>query len=150
LFVAELVRTWLHLAVRPAELGDDPAGEILARLGALLGAADGFAPLARDLAAISFAGAKDAAPPALAHRLRAAVQRRLAEAGPAPAVFLLLDQLEDLLATDRTPATRRLLALLQVLADCPERNVWVAVAIADQWRATLGSAGLTATIEGTA
>jgi len=51
-------------------------------------------------------------------------------------------------ATDRTPAARRLLALLQVLADCPERNVWVAIAIADQWRTTLGSAGLAAALEG--
>jgi WD40 repeat protein len=150
LFIAELVRTWHHLAVRPAELGDDPAGEILARLGALLGAAGVFAPLADDLAALSFDRARDTVPPALADRLRAAVQRRLAEVGPAPALFLLLDQLEDLLAADRTPATRRLLALLQVLADCPERNVWVAVAIADQWRATLGSAGLAAPFEGAA
>src|SRR5262249_16569044 len=54
LFVAELVRTWHHLATRPAELGEDPAGEILGRLGALLGAADGFAPLASELAALSF------------------------------------------------------------------------------------------------
>jgi hypothetical protein len=150
LFVTELVRAWRHLAVRPAELGDDPAGEILARLGALLGAADGFASLARDLASISFAGAEDAVPSALAERLRTAVQRRLAGIGPAPALFLLLDQLEDLLAADRAPATRRLLALLQVLADCPERNLWVAVAIADQWRATLGSAGLAAALEGAA
>jgi WD40 repeat protein len=148
LFVTELVRTWHHIAVRPAELGDDPAGEILTRLGTLLGATEGFAPLARDLAAISFAGAEDTVPRTLAERLHAAVQRRLAEAGPAPAVFLLLDQLEDLLATDHAPATRRLLAFLQVLADCAERNVWVAVAIADQWRATLGSPGLTAALEG--
>jgi WD40 repeat protein len=147
LFVAELVRTWRHLAVRPAELGDDPAGELLARLGAVLGAVDGFASLARNLAGLSFEGAEDLVPLALAERLRAAVQRRLAEAGPAPALFILLDQLEDLLASDRTPAARRLLALLQVLSDSPERSIWVVVAIADQWRATLGSAELAAVLE---
>src|SRR6202040_2951825 len=41
------------------------------------------------------------------------VEIRLADAGPAPAVFLLLDQLEDLLASDRASETRRLLALLR-------------------------------------
>src|SRR5262249_15842380 len=79
-----------------------------------------------------------------------AVQRLLAEAssGPSPGLFLLLDQLEDLLAdADRTAAARRLLALLRVLADCPERNVWIVVALADQWRATLGSAGLAPMLE---
>jgi len=142
LFGAELIRTWRHVAVRPAELGDDPASEILRRLGALLGAADGFASLVGDLAALSFASAADRMPTALAERLRAAVHRRLVESGPAPGLFLLLDQFEDLLASDRTPATRRLLALLRALADCPERNIWVVIAVADQWRATLGSAGL--------
>lgn len=149
-FEAELVRTWRHLAVRPAELGDDPAGEILVRVGTSLGTADGFAPLARDLAALSFARAEDTVPAALAERLCAAVQLRLFETGPASALFLLLDQLEDLLATDRTAATRRLLALLRLLADCPERNIWIVVAIADQWRAALGSAGLVAALEGAA
>ena len=148
LFVADLVRTWRYLAVRPAELGEDPAGAILARLGALLGAKDEFAPLAQELAALPFAAPDDAVPDALAGWLRAAVQRLLNAVGPMPALFLLLDQLEDLLASDRTIATRRLLALLRVLADCSERNIWVVVAIADQWRATLGSAGLVAALEG--
>ena len=85
-------------------------------------------------------------PPALAERWRAAVQRQVADSGPAPALFLLLDQLEDLLAADRTPATRRLLALLRMLADCPERNVWVAVAIAG--RRVAGSSGGGAVIGG--
>jgi len=147
LFVGELVRTWRHLAVRPAELGDYPAGELLARLGAVLGVSDGFASIVRDLAALPFAGADDIVPVALAERFRATVQRPLAGVGPAPALFLLLDQLEDLLGSDRTQATRQLLALLRVLADCPERNIWVVVAIADQWRATLGSAGLAAALE---
>jgi len=148
LFVADLVRSWRHLAVRPAELGDDPAGEILARLGTLLGNAKALGSLASDLAALSFSKPADTVAPALAERLRAEVQRRLAEVGPAPALCLLLDQLEDLLATDHTAATRRLLALLRVLAGCAERNIWVVVAIADQWRSTLGSAGLVAALEG--
>jgi hypothetical protein len=117
LFVAELVRTWHHLVVRPAELGEDPAGEIIGRLGALLGAADGFAPVASELAALSFAGAEDSVPPALADRLRAAVQRRLARMRPGavPAA----DQLRT--CGVRPRAATRLLALR--CADCPERNV---------------------------
>lgn len=148
LFVADLVRTWRHLAVRPAQLGDDPTGGLLARLGTLLGATNDFTPLADELGALPFSTAEDAVPPALAARLRSALQRGLTTVGPAPALFLLLDQLEDLLASDRTIPTRRLLALLRALADCPERNVWVVVAIADQWRATLCSAGLVAALEG--
>ena len=147
-FVADLVRTWRYLAVRPAELGEDPAGAILARLGTLLGATDEFTPLAREVGALPFSAAEDAVPHRLAARLRAAMQRELTSLGPIPALFLLLDQLEDLLVSDRTIPTRRLLALLRALADCPERNVWVVVAIADQWRTTLGSAGLVAVLEG--
>jgi hypothetical protein len=88
LYVAELVRTWQHPAVRPAELGGDPAGVLLDRFGALLGAADGLATLVCELAELPFAGATDAVPLALAERLRAAVQRRLAASGPAPTLFL--------------------------------------------------------------
>jgi hypothetical protein len=150
LFVPDLVRTWQHLAVRPAELGDNPASGILHRLGTLLGATNEIDLLADELATLPFANAEDTAPPGLTERLRSAVQRPLAQAdaGPAPAMFLLLDQLEDLLASpDSTPETRRLLALLRVLADCAERNIWAVIAVADQWRATLGSAGLLASLD---
>jgi len=145
---AALVRTWQHLAVRPADLGEDPAIGFLARLGTLLGATAQFEPLIHELAALPFSAAEDAVPHDLATRLCAAVQRALDSAGAAPALFLVLDQLEDLLASNDASPARRLLAMLRALADCPERNVWVVVAIADQWRATLGSAGLVAALEG--
>lgn len=149
LFVVQQVRTWRHLIVRPAEMGDDPTGNMLDRIGELLRAAGAFDSFASDLAALSFAGAEDTVPSVLAEQLRAMVQSHLAAIGEVPALFLLVDQLEDLLTTgEREVATRRLLALLRALADSPERNIWIVVAVADQWRATLGSAGLATALEG--
>lgn len=103
---AALVRTWRHLAVRPADLGEDPASGFLTRLGTLLGTTKTFEPLIRELAALPFSVAEDAVPHDLAARLRAAVQRGLDPAGAAPALFLVLDQLEDLLGSnDFDPGT---------------------------------------------
>lgn len=69
LFDTDLVRSWRHVAARPAELGEDPAGALLSRIGGALGDPDGLATFAADLAALSFSEPSNTVPPLLAETL---------------------------------------------------------------------------------
>ncbi|MCA3346894.1 MAG: hypothetical protein INF56_08790 [Roseomonas sp.] len=150
---AEPILSWLRLILRPAELGAEPATELLDRLGAMLWPDPSDATPAALRAAAETLAAQPCdtpealPPPGVLAPIIATLQARLRRDGLA-GLFILLDQAEEVFGLAEPPAIRRLMALLRGLAADAPANIWVCVAVADQWRDHLRSAGLMAALEG--
>lgn len=153
LLEAEPILSWHRLILRPAELGAEPATVLLDRLGAMLWPDPSDATPAALRAAAETLAAQPCdtpealPPPGVLAPIIATLQARLCRDGLA-GLFILLDQAEEVFGLAEPPAIRRLMALLRALAADAPANIWVCVAVADQWRDYLRSAGLMAALEG--
>ena len=150
---AEPILSWHRLILRPAELGAEPATELLDRLGAMLwpdpsdATPTALRAAAETLAAQPCDTPEALPPPGVLAPIIATLQARLCRDGLA-GLFILLDQAEEVFGLAEPPAIRRLMALLRALAADAPANIWVCAAVADQWRDYLRSAGLMAALEG--